>query len=313
MPQLRFRMAMSADTPDIVALMNETFRTPIDPSTWEWYANRNPNGPSRVYLALESERDTLVGAIGFSPIRLRVDGTSVMADYAHHLALKPAYRDTLSYLSLLRHSFKGQADGPTKFAIGPPNRTAYPIHKTLMKWVDFGFLDCLRKLSPQGRQNSCRELKAFPASFDSLYASISKDLSFSVEKTAEWANWRFCGRPGSPYSVYAAGPDDQLRGYVVLKRWQEPDGYRKAHIIDLHALDEGALASLITAAESYAGDCEELNLWAVQGYPYRSSLESMGFAASFRQPLIVRTYDSSPLSYPTGKGSLSYGDGDSLY
>ncbi len=156
MPQLRFRMATREDTPEIVALMNATFRTPIDPPTWDWYVYGNPNGPSRVYLAMELTQDTIVGAIGFSPIRLKVGGATIMADYAHHLALNPAYRDTLSYLGLVRHSLKAQADGPIRFAIGPPNRTAYPIHKKLTKWIDFGFLDCLRKLSPVNQPHSCR-------------------------------------------------------------------------------------------------------------------------------------------------------------
>ena len=314
MSQLRFRMATAADTPEIVALMNQTFRTPLDPPTWEWYVYGNPNGPSRLYLALEPERDAIVGVIGFSPIQLRVNGVPVSADYAHHLALKPVYRDTLSYLALLRYSLKAQADGPTKFALGPPNRTAYPIHKTLMKWVDFGFLDCLRKLSPQSRQHTCVEWKVFPDEFDAFYAHVSKDLGFCVEKTAEWVNWRFCRRPGSPYTIYAARNEDELTGYVVLKQWLEPNGYRKAHIIDLHAADETALVSLIAAAESYAADCDELNLWAVQGYLYQSALESMGFTrGDFRQPLIARPYDGTKIDYPGGECSLSYGDGDSVY
>jgi len=313
MPPLRFRMATREDSPEIVALMNATFRTPLDPPTWEWYVYGNPNGPSRIYLALEPEQDIIVGAIGFSPIWLKVAGASVLADYAHHLALNPAYRDTFSYLALLRHSLKGQGDGPTKFAIGPPNRTAYPIHKKLTKWVDFGFLDCLRKLSPKSQPHSCRELKAFPDEFDAFYSSISKNLNFCVEKTADWVNWRFCRRPGFPYTVYASGNEDQFTGYVVLKQWTDPDGYRKAHIIDLHASDDAALVSLIAAAESYAAGFDELNLWAVDGYPYRNGLESIGFAASFRQPLIVRTYDGSMLAYPDGQASFTYGDGDSLY
>jgi hypothetical protein len=313
MPQLRFRVATQKDTPEIVALMNATFRTPIDPPIWEWYVYGNPLGPSRVYLALEPERDAIVGAIGFAPIRLRIGGAVVMGDYAHHLALEPIYRDTLSYVTLLRHSLKAQASGPTKLAIGPPNRTAYPIHKTLMKWVDFGFLDCLRKPFPQGRQHACRELKVFPDQFDGFYRRVSKELNFCVEKTVEWVNWRFCRRPGAPYTLYAAGDEDELTGYVVLKRWQEPDGYRKAHILDLHAVDETALSQLLAAAECYAAGCDELNLWAVQGYPYRPFLEAMGFSAGFRQPLVVRAYNGSPPGYPGEACSLMYGDGDTQY
>jgi hypothetical protein len=306
-------MATREDTPEIVALMNATFRTPMDAPTWEWYVYGNPLGPSRVYLALESDRDTIAGAIGFAPIRLRIGSAPILGDYAHHLAIKPVYRDTISYLALLRHSLGAQAAGPTKLAIGPPNRTAYPIHKMLMKWLDFGFLDCLRKLSPKARQHGCSQLTSFDAQFDCFYTQVCRNLRFCVEKTAKWVNWRFCRRPGSLYTIYRTGSGEELSGYVVLKRWQDPDGYRKAHILDLHALNETALAELIAAAENYAADCDELNLWAVQGYPYRAYLEGSGFSPVLRQPLVARSYNGSTPAYPGGYCSLSYGDGDSQY
>lgn len=310
---LRLRPGTREDTPQIVALLNETFRTPMDAATWEWYVYGNPLGNSQVYVASGADDSVLVGVIAFAPIHLRLGGTIVVADYAHHLALKPEYRDTLSYIAILRYSLKAQAERGVKLAIGPPNRTAYPIHKTLMKWVDFGFLDCLRKLSPQTQTHSCVQVDRFSSAFDDFYRRVSKDLNFCVEKNVDWMNWPFCRRPGSPYTVYATFDREALSGYVILKRWQDPDGYRKAHILDLHAADDSAFVQLLAAAESYASDCNEVNLWAVQGYPYRDALESLGFTAGFRQPLIVRTYDGTPIGYPNGPCSLSYGDGDTLY
>jgi hypothetical protein len=182
-----------------------------------------------------------------------------------------------------------------------------------MKWVDFGYLDCLRKLSPGVKSHSCSEVHRFSADFDQFYRRVSQSLAFSLDKTAQWMNWRFIDRPGSPYTVYAAMTGDDMSGYVILKRWQDADGYRKAHIIDLHALDDATLADLIAAAESYAANCQELNLWSVQGYPYRGVLESIGFSVYGRQPLLARTFDGSRPEYPAGLCSLSYGDGDTLY
>jgi hypothetical protein len=307
-------MATGEDAPEIVALLNQTFRTPIDEAAWDWYACRNPRGPSRVYVALGAGDGRIVGVIAFSPTHLRVRGETLSSVYAHHLAIKPAYRDTLSYFALTRFGLQGEAAQGVKLTIGPPNRTAYPIHKALTKWVDFGYLDCLRKPAPAARNHDCHDLASFTGSFDHLYSRISRDLAFCVEKTSTWMNWRFSSRPGRPYTVYAAQAGGELLGYVILKRWQEPDGYRKAHIVDLHALDDAVLGNLMAAAESYAAGCDELNLWAVKGYLYRGSLECMGFAPiQFRQPLIIRTFDGSPLAYPEGRCSLSYGDGDSLY
>lgn len=310
---LRFRPGTRGDGPEIVALLNASFRTPMDTATWEWYVYGNPLGNSQVYVAMGSAAPEIVGVIAFAPIRLRIAGAHVLGDYAHHLALRTEYRDTLSYLGLLRYSLDAQAARGIKLAIGPPNRTAYPIHKKLMKWVDFGYLDVLRKVSPKAQTHACSPIEAFSAEFDEFHGRVAGRLSFCVEKNSEWMNWRFCRRPGSPYTVFTSQEGREMSGYVILKRWQEPDGYRKAHIVDLHALNETAVCGLLAAAESYAADCNELNLWAAQGYPYRAALTGCGFEAGFRQPLIARTYDRSPISYPEGECSLSYGDGDTLY
>jgi hypothetical protein len=312
MPQLRFRQAVRDDTPEILALINAAFRTPIDASTWEWYVYGNPLGPSRVYLALDPV-GAIVGTLGHAPIPLRLQCTRIRAGYAHHLVLDPRYRDTFSYIAFMRHCLQCEAAGDVELMMGPPNRIAYPIHKTLMKWVDFGFLDCLRKAHPASRPHSCAELRRFGSDFDGFYAAVSGSLALCYEKTAPWMNWRFLDRPGSPYTAYVIRAGSVMAGYVVLKRWQDPDGYRKAHIIDLHALDDATLAELVAAAESYGAGCHELNLWSVQGYPYRAALESMGFSLHARQPLMARTLTQRQPEYPNGPCCLSYGDGDSQY
>jgi hypothetical protein len=312
---LRFQTATAEDADGIVALLNRSFRTPIDAPTLNWFANANPNGPSRLYLAVDEDSGGIEGVFGFAPIRLRMSGTQVNAAYAHHLALAPACRDGLSFIAFSRHALGQEAARGTELVVGPPNRQAYPVHTKLMKWVDFGHLECLRKLGPQSGRHDCREITSFPASFDRFYEKVSAELVFCVSKKAEWMNWRFLSRPGSPYTVFATGPADDMTGYIVLKRWEDADGYRKAHILDLHAANEQALAGLIAAGESYASDCNELNLWACRGYVYRQPLAAMGFEPrdSVGQPFIAKTFNGAAPVFPAGPGSLSYGDGDSQY
>jgi hypothetical protein len=309
---LRVRAATLEDTEPVVALLNATFRTPIDADTWLWYTRANPVGPSRVYVANEAATDDIVGVIAFAPMEFRLHGALVRGDYAHHLAYRPAYRDTLSYLALCGYAFASQEQCGVQLVIGPPNKRAYPIHKVLGHWRDFGYLDILRKLPPFAQGHDCEPLDRFDDDFDDFYGRISSDLQFRVEKNAAWANWRFRDRPGDPYTVYAAREGGKLAGYIVLKRWHEP-GYSKAHILDLHAANEAALGRIIAAAEDYAAGCNELNLWAVRGYPYRPQLEANGFAVSHRQPLLARMLNGFAAEYPDGPCSLMYGDGDTQY
>ena len=309
---LTFRVATRDDAPQILALFNEAFRTQTDSGTWEWYAHGNPYGASRVYLALDQEDHNAAGAFVCTPLRLTINGAPVQASSAHHLVLKPAYQGGPAFVGLSRHTLEGESREGMKLVIGVPNSKSYRPHKVLMKWTDFGAMDMLFKLSPQQRPHSCVEAPSF--SEDEFHRRVGRTLNFCLEKTAEWLNWRFCRRPGNPYTIYDIRDGGELAGYVVLKRWQDADGYRKAHIMDLHALNPAALSQLIAAAESYAVGANELNLWAMCGYPYRAALETMGFVPrpSSRQPLIARVFDAS-IEFPAGNASLTYGDPDYQY
>ncbi len=311
--KLKLSEGTRQDIPEIIDLLNATFRTPITKEIWEWYVYRNPAGNSRVYIARQDSNDALVGVIAFSPTRLRIGGGVVAGDYAHHLALRPDYRDTLSYMSFVPYSFRGQLEAGRKLCIGPPNKTAYPVHKALTRWVDFGHLDMLKKQRPSTRKHDCIELTAPPVDISKFYLSVSEDLVFCVEKDGAWMKWRLFDRPDRPYTIYGYFKNGQLRGYVAMKRWRDPDGYRKAHIINLHALDETALENLVAAAETYADGTAEVNLWAMDGDRYKAFLEKTGFVTANRQPLLLKTYDGSAVQFPQGPRSLSYGDGDTQY
>lgn len=311
---LSFRLATRNDISATVELLNKTFRTPVDERTWEWYVYGNPLGATRVYLALEAETDNPAGVFAFTPVTLRIRGAPIAASAGHHLCLKPAYQGGSSFIALSRYALNGEAEQGVTLALGLPNRKSYQPQKVLLKWADFWSIDCLYKLSPGPGKHDCCRLDRFDGEFDQFYGRLAQRLEFCIDKNAAWMNWRFCDRPGSPYTVCARKRDGDLAGYVVLKRWREPDGYTKAHIVDLNALDEAALADLLAAAESYAAGCQELNLWAASGYPYRTLVEAHGFVArdESRQPLIAKLLRGTPL-LPGGRASFSYADGDFVY
>lgn len=311
---IRCRLAKPEQTTEITELLAGAFRVPIDPATWDWYAYGNPFGETRAYLATD-ESDAPVGLFAFTPVPLRIHGEPVTASSGHHLMLKRSFQGGGPLMSLSRQALAGEAARGVALALGLPNPKSHQAQKALMKWVDFCFLDCLYQRDLTERRQHCRQLETFPDEFDGFYRRLTRNLDFCVEKNAKWMNWRFSGRPGKPYSAYGAFDSTGLCGYVVLKRWQEPDGYRKAHIIDLHGENDDALAELIAAAESYAADCQELNLWAAPGFPYQRVLEARGFIprSSARQPMIARTLAGPPLQFPSGCASFSYADGDFVY
>jgi hypothetical protein len=312
---LQFRIATRQEIPETVQVFNESFRTPTDEKTWEWYAYGNPFGETQVYLAIDDRPDTPVGAFVFTPVPLSLGKRSIPASSGHHLCLKAAFQGGSAFIGMSRAALQGEVNRGMRLGLGLPNRKSHVPQKALLKWVDLCFLDCLYKAPGTARAHGCREIKLFPPQFDTFYGRVTQDLDFYIHKNAAWMNWRFLERPGSPYTVFAVERGSELAGYVVLKRWREADGYTKAHIIDLHALDTGALMELVASAESYASDCQEINLWAAPGYPYLGFLEDTGFEPrqSARQPLIAKVLSGEAIPLQCGRAAFSYADGDFVY
>jgi hypothetical protein len=200
----------------------------------------------------------------------------------------------------------------TTIMIGPPNKNSYQAHKVLAGWKDFAFMDCFYKLKPQSHTHECKYVEIFTDEYDELLATISGSHSFYFEKNASWLNWRYINCPNNPYTALAYYQLEKLCGFIVLKRWKEADGYHKSHIMDLWALTDDAVSQLLAAAEEYSVGCDELNLWSVKGYPYRTNLENNNFVPreSARQPIITRPLAGDITSCPDGSWSFMYGDAD---
>lgn len=309
--KLTFRMLERQDNENVIALLNSVFRVPITIEEWEWFVFGNPDGPSRIYLAIH-EKNQIVGTAGFSPTKLKINNKLFNVSYGHHLAISPKFRNTISYLKLMQYSLNSETTRGVNFVIGPPNPNSYGPHKVLMGWQDFGYLDLLYKLNPKTCSHSCFEIDSFGEEFDIFYSKLSKKYSFNFVQTSDRMNWRYFGRPRSPYTTYVYYEGDKLLGYIILKRWVEPDGYRETHIMDIQVLKDYFIEELLKAAESYATDCDQFDLWCVKGYPYRNKLEETGFIykKTDRRPIAIRTLDGSKLIFPNEPASFMYGDSD---
>ena len=311
---LAFRLAEHKDTSRVLALLNETFRTPTNAAVWQWFTTENPFGRSRVYVADDGNPDVVAGAFAFSPVAARLNGQPLRVTHGHHLAIHPRYRGGPAFVGLSRYALSREEECGIQAVVGLLNTRSYGPQKVLMKWTDFGLLDQLYKPEPVPRQHVCRQADSFPVGFDPFYDRVSEKLSFHCHKTRAWMNWRFCGRPDSPYAVYIMGCDHDVQGYVVLKRWRDPDGTSKTHVIDLHAMHKEAFGQLVAAAESWAFGSREVNLWSMQNYAYGELAAECGFLrrSAPPQPLAVRSLGATVMQ-PGGLTSFSYGDGDLLY
>ncbi len=126
------------------------------------------------------------------------------------------------------------------------------------------------------RPHSCTEVKAFDRRFDDFFGRIRRRFSFLVMKDHRFLNWRVVDRPDQSYTKIVCEDNGELRGYAVLKQFDE-NGYRKSHILDIQAESQDALLQLISAAESFSHGRDELNMWTNPHNPYQETFLEEGF------------------------------------
>jgi hypothetical protein len=89
-------------------------------------------------------------------------------------------------------------------------------------------------------------------------------------------NWRVVSRPDTEYAKFVCEEGSRLRGYVVLKHFDEMN-YPRTHILDIQAETDDVLDELIAAAESFAHGRHELNMWTNPRNPYNQRFLDQGF------------------------------------
>jgi hypothetical protein len=134
-----------------------------------------------------------------------------------------------------------------------------------------GGLPSLRRPEPSGSR--IETLDSFGAEFDELWARIRPKDRLGGERGSERLNWRYRGRPGASYPVWAArAPGGRLEGFLAAKTFDGPQG----RIGDI--LDFWGDASLLSAAFDYfkTQNVSVVSAWALEGTPQRAALEACG-------------------------------------
>jgi L-amino acid N-acyltransferase YncA len=311
--EISFRIANEEDSPAILAILNNSFRTPIRLPQWKWYSYRNPEGNNRVYVML-NRSGTVVGCYCVAPARYNLSGRIDNFGYANHMAVYPVFRSAFNFGRFSRFVFDQEQRLGTSFLLGPPNRNAYQPHKILGQWVDSGRLKISKRTVGlgRGRDHSCQLVQEFTLETIHPIQAESQYLNFSVVKSLDWMNWRYFERPNKPYMVFASRSAGCVSGIIVLKHWREADGYRKLHIMQMSAVDEQTAQDLLSAAYEYAGDADEINLWTSHNERFEKLLHAEGFVADEDafQPLIARRIRNDPPNFAE-PWNFCYGDADS--
>lgn len=301
MSDYQFRAATPADDPALLALYEAAFGKGFSPEWWAWYF-ACPTGRDRVAVAeLDGQ---LAGAYGLLPYRLWLNGREVAASLCQNVCTHPDHQGRGLFVRLGHHALDAEGARGVSVCLGMPNSKALPGHLKV-GWDEAAPLPFLVKEHDaiRPRRNRCVEVDAFDPRVDALMERIRERFAFLVLKDHAFLNWRFRARPGQQYAIHQVEDGDLVRGYVVLKRFDDGDR-RKAHILDLHAEDEGALAELLAAAEEHACLSHELNGWTNPLDPYREQMLAAGFVERASADRLIVYWNAGAAPEPFDGGAV---------
>jgi hypothetical protein len=147
-------------------------------------------------------------------------------------------------------------------------------------------LPFLVKHNCKQQDHRCQQIDQFDERFDVFHRHISERFSFITLKDHHFMNWRLIQRPDQYYTCFVYEEQSNIKGYVVLKHFDDND-YQKSHILDLHAEDDEAIQELIAAAETFASGRDELNMWTNPKNPYHQNFLAQGFHEIEGQDLLI--------------------------
>lgn len=269
------RLASEADDAAILDLFGDGFGRSWTPEWWRWFSYECPTGRNRTYVAEDLARHRMAATYSLLPIRLRFNSTEISASLATNATTHPDYRGRGLFVRMGEHVLSNELQWQTPLTLGMPNPNAVPGH-VKVGWEKICDLPFLVKRDCRQVAHRCHQVERFDASLDRLVDRIQDRFNLLVLKDHRFLNWRIADRPGGRYACYVFPASTELRGYVVLKHFDDGD-YRKSHILDLQAEDDETLSELLKAAESFAAGRDELNLWTNVGDPYQSAITQRGF------------------------------------
>lgn len=272
---LVFRLATPSDDARILELFRLSFGRELPLEWWKWFNYRCPCGANRTSIIEDLDTGQVVGSYSLLPIKLLLNDSEVSASLCTNVNTHPDYQRRGLFTRISNYALGREKDFGTPVSLGMPNQKAYPGHMKV-GWEVLCPLPFLVKHDCRQRSHACREVDSFDERLDQFLSRISSRFSFLVLKDHHFMNWRVVTRPDKEYTKYVCEEGSDLKGYVVLKHFDD-QGYRKSHILDIQAETDDILCELLAAAESFAHGRDELNMWTNPHNPYAHSILAQGF------------------------------------
>jgi hypothetical protein len=315
-----------------------------DDARFEWVYLRNPHGEGRLWLATDPRGQTVVGAAGAFPRRMYVGGREEVAWVLGDFCISDRFRSVGPALELQRACLADVAAGVVSFCYDFPSRGMTALYErvgirplgrmvrmtrllrvdavmsrlagpsTFSRWASaLGNMLLARRLARTSAPAGVTVgLHAGPCGeeFSALARRCASQHGVTVQRSAEYLNWRYLANPVQSHELITARRGTQLAGYAVLA--QVGQG---GNLVDLFADDETAVVALLGGVID-VGRRRKLNQVSVSllaSHAWARVLRRAGFRERETSAVVVYApTTAAPPEVMDGRAwLLLYGDRDS--
>ncbi|MBU1975754.1 MAG: hypothetical protein KKG59_05100 [Nanoarchaeota archaeon] len=269
---------------------------------FEWQF-RNPFSDKHCFTLVRLD-ERIVAELGYIPTQLKLfDKTVLNINLVNMMALEK-YRGKGIGFMMVRDSEK-YADICTNTGFGPLT----PI--TRLKWTQLSDMNrylfvCNAKKVSELAQEPVDETKLASVSelpdsslisreaddfagADKLWAEVKEKYPITIERSEKYLNWRYAYHPLLKYHIITMGAEtmdyDKQEGMKAMKsfcvvRFEEPEGYKIARILDFISFDDAEEFALNEAVKYCKKEGADLIDFFFTGDFHKEALEKTGFVSA---------------------------------
>jgi hypothetical protein len=196
----------------------------------EWLYQENPFGPAHTWLAVDTERDEVIGCASVFPSHKCIRGRVLRIGTTIDFTVESRYRTAGAALTLQRALTGESRRAGFDCVIGKPNRKALPVFTRVgyrsigecRNWVKALNAD-LESADRRDGAWSDALVSAADERFDALWNAGKSQCRIAGEKTAAYLNWRYLSFKEMNYGLYCLihRGDQRLAGYIVFARMEK--------------------------------------------------------------------------------------------
>lgn len=328
-------------------LIIETLRKYLTPQSdlkrFQWLYCNNPYGKARVWFIFDSRNFIAIGLCAAFPRSVWVESNESLGWVLGDFCLNSQYRSLGPALALQRACLKGlEQESNTFFYDFPSNvmmaiyrrmgikafgefvRLAKPLRIDRKVQQFFGKGLFSKVLSHGGnlilktKNSKAKALEAVTfdfhcSDFNEEFTEFDKDTSrpsrCSLQRSANYLNWRYSVNPFYTFEVLTARVNKVLQGYVIFTR---ADG--EGTIFDIRCIsDDKLISALINQVTNFLREEEiiTINFPILKSHPWLTLFEGLGFIVREKIPVVMGSYPNDELLNDMGSWFLLHGDRDS--